>query len=67
LPGFVDFLAGQADVGGSSFPDVPLRNVGAFPQVRAMLRDLAPFLRGVVFIGKAALNGAASQIAGTRR
>lgn len=52
---FVNFLAGQADVGGGSFPDVPLRNVGAFPQVRAMLRDLAPFLRGVVFVGKPAL------------
>ena len=51
LPGFVDFLAGQADVGGGS--SVPNGNGGIPAALSA--DDLAPLLRGVVFVGEAAL------------
>jgi hypothetical protein len=47
----VDFLAGQADVGGGS--SVPDGN-GAIPAAFSC-DDLAPFLRGVVFVGQPAL------------
>ncbi len=50
----LNFFAGQADVGGCRF-NVLARNLEI--PTAAMLRDLAPFLRGVVFVGKAALRG----------
>jgi hypothetical protein len=52
LPGFVDFLAGQADVGGGCF-NVLVRNLEI--AATAMLGDLAPHLGRVVFVGEAAL------------
>jgi hypothetical protein len=55
--GFVDFFAGQADVGGRRFPGVPLGNAGTIAKRIPALGYLAPFLRRVVFVCKAALRG----------
>ena len=55
--GFVDFFAGQADVGGRRFPGVPLGNAGTIAKRISALGNLAPFLRRVVFVCKAALRG----------
>jgi hypothetical protein len=54
LPGFVDFLAGRADVGGGCF-NVLVRNLEI--AVAAVLLNLAAFLRGIVFVGEAAFRG----------
>jgi len=43
--GFVDFFAGQADVGGRRFPGVPLGNAGTIAKRIPALGYLAPFLR----------------------
>jgi hypothetical protein len=53
----VDFFAGQADVGGRPFSGVPLRNAGTIAKRIPALGYLAPFLRRVVFVCKAALRG----------
>jgi hypothetical protein len=50
LPSFVDFLAGQAGVGGGCF-NVLVRSLEN--PAAAVLCDLAPFSRGVVFVGEA--------------
>ena len=55
--GFVDFFAGQADIGGRRFPGVPLGNAGTIAKRIPALGYLAPFLRRVVFVCKAALRG----------
>ena len=55
--GFVDFFAGQADVGGRRFPGVPLGNAGTIAKRIPALGYLALFLRRVVFVCKAALRG----------
>jgi hypothetical protein len=55
--GFVDFFAGQADVGGRRFPGVPLGNAGTIAKRIPAPGYLAPFLRRVVFVCKAALRG----------
>jgi len=55
--GFVDFFAGQADVGGRRFPGVPVGNAGTIAKRIPALGYLAPFLRRVVFVCKAALRG----------
>jgi len=55
--GFVDFFAGQADVGGCRFRGVPLGNAGTIVKRIPALGYLAPFLRRVVFVCKAALRG----------
>jgi len=54
--GFVDFFAGQADIGGRRFPAFRLGTPGPLRSVPA-LGYLAPFLRRVVFVCKAALRG----------
>ena len=55
--GFVDFFAGQADVGGRRFPGVPLGNAETIAKRIPAPGYLAPFLRRVVFVCKAALRG----------
>jgi hypothetical protein len=56
LPGFVNFFAGKADIGGRG--DLVLAG-NMIPQRRAIRAGchVAPFLCGVVFIGKAAFCG----------
>ena len=61
--GFVDFFAGQADVGGRRFPGVPLGNAGTIAKRIPALGYLAPFLRRVVFVCKAALRGGVTTFA----
>ncbi len=53
----MDFFAGQADIGGRRFPGVPLGNAGTIAKRIPALGYLAPFLRRVVFVCKAALRG----------
>jgi len=54
--GFVDFFAGQADIGGRRFPGVPLGNAGTIAKrPRSWLPR--PIPRRVVFVCKAALRG----------
>lgn len=50
-PRVVDVLPRQANVGGGGWLIVPFRNDTWLSD----LRDLAPFLRGVVLVGEAAL------------
>ena len=51
------FFAGQADVGGRPFSGLPLGNAGTIAKRIPALGYLAPFLRRVVFVCKAALRG----------
>lgn len=51
---FMNVFAGQADVGGSGYAGVLFENT-QIGLVCAEFCDLSTFLRGVIFIGKAAL------------
>ena len=53
LAGFVDFLAGQADVGSGG--SGPVCNSGSMlvASLAAVCRNLTPLLREIVFVGEA--------------
>jgi hypothetical protein len=55
LAGFVDFLAGKANLCGRGFSVLLLWKNGASPKAISSGCDFAALLRGVVFVGEVAL------------